>query len=88
MHRNKARLVGGLSFRSSTFSMPASPPFVGATLTFLGEVSGSVFMMFAYKILVTLALSSFENCRARDRHARGAARGMAAGWLTCLVESI
>lgn len=49
------------------FSIPASPPFVGATRTFRGDVSGSVFMMFAYMIFVTLALSSLENCRGETK---------------------
>lgn len=65
--------------------MPASPPLVGATLTFLGEVSGSVFMIFAYKILVTLALSSFENCRAGGT--REARRREERRDTHCLVET-
>lgn len=43
------------------FSPLLSSILLGATRTFLGDVSGSVFMMFWYKILVTLALSTFEN---------------------------
>ena len=49
-----------------TFPSLLSTGLLGATRTFLGEVSGSMLMMFWYKIFVTLALSSVENwCRRK-----------------------